>query len=390
MSNSQRDNDVLNFLRHGMEVVNQRLTSDTLGNRSDYVGMSDLAKYSACPRAALSDKVHDELSLKQMLMYSRGHWIEDGIGQSLKACGHPIIRQLEINDCTNRAPIKAHLDFVLFSTSPSAKVRIVEVKSMNTIPDAPYPQHEFQAHGQVSLLHGLWNKPVFTMRDEQGNVILEQKTFPQICQDRFGVAMPTAPSRVSIESWLLCVSMKEAKPFGPYTFAKETFSAVHDLADEFWAFYAQIKDSPEAIERIPYLQAFDPICCVCQHNGNCPKFRDGGSQPQWEAAIAKWETLKAQKSACEAELKELDAAIRQAYLLSGTRDWITAGRYRFRVSQVAGRKSFNKGVLKEELTSLFNDRNIDLDVPSLISSCEREGAPYSRLTVSTINDASAA
>ena len=55
-----------------------------------------------------------------------------------------------------------------------------------------------------------------------------------------------------------------------------------------------------------------------------------------------------------------------------------------------GRKSFNKGVLMEELTGIFADKNIEMDVPALLSNCEREGAPYTRLNISTINTVKAA
>lgn len=388
---SERSMDVLNFLAHGMDISNRKLTLTTLGNRSEYVGMSDLAKYSECPRAALSTKLFPpDSSFNRKLIFARGHWIEAGIGDCLASCGFPIMQQLEICDKSNGVPIKAHLDFVLFTNTPQPKVRIVEVKSMNTIPDALYPQHEFQANGQVSMLHEFWNKPVFTLRDENGCVAFENATFPAICKGNFGIEMPLNPEDVSLEAWLLCVSMKNARPFGPYTFNQDSISDVFMLAEEFWSYYSQLREDPEALMLAPYMNDYNPFCCVCQYNGDCPKFCDGDQQPQWEAAIQKWELLKEQKSACEAEMKELDAAIRQAYQLSGTKDWITAGRYRFRVAQMPGRKSFNKGVLKDELTSIFADRNIEMDVTAFLSSCEREGAPYTRLNISTINTVSAA
>ena len=44
----------------------------------------------------------------------------------------------------------------------------------------------------------------------------------------------------------------------------------------------------------------------------------------------------------------------------------------------------------EELTGIFADKNIEMDVPALLSNCEREGAPYTRLNISTINTVKAA
>ena len=84
---NERADAVLKFLRYGMEVSGQRLTSATLGNRDDYIGMSDLAKYSECPRAALASKIlPPENTLSRMLVFARGHWIEEGIGECLSSC----------------------------------------------------------------------------------------------------------------------------------------------------------------------------------------------------------------------------------------------------------------------------------------------------------------
>lgn len=389
---TERQQTVLNFLEHGMKISGERLTYMTLGNRSGYIGLSDLAKYSECPRAALAAKVlpkDDEFG--RLLAFSRGHWIEQGIGDALSCCGYPIMPQLEISlKSGTDVPIKAHLDFVLFAAEPEPKVRVVEVKSMSSIPDEPYPQHEFQVNAQGSMLKEFWNQPVFTLRNEYGHPVFEGATFPEICKGNFATQLPNDPDDVSIEAWLLCVSMKEAVPFGPYTSSPSMIDDVLVMAEEFWAYFTQIQEDAESLILAPHKMDFSPFCCSCQYNGDCPKFCDAISQPQWEAAIAKWESLKSQKSACEAELKELDAAIRQAYQLSGTRDWITAGRYRFRVSQMPGRKSLNKGILRDELAHLFACKNIDMDVPALLTSCEREGAPYTRLNISTINSASAA
>ena len=120
----------------------------------------------------------------------------------------------------------------------------------------------------------------------------------------------------------------------------------------------------------------------CPFCDGCPKFRLAAeSLPQWEPALAKLKATKDTKAQLEKSIKEIESAVRQAYQQSGSDTWVKAGSYKFRVSQMPGRRSFSRDALTDELTTLFAHENINMDVPTLLASCERAGAPYSTLRI---------
>ena len=110
---------LLKILRCGLERSAEQRTAIQLGDRSQYVGMSDIAKMLDCPRAALATKLYTTEhkntaeALKHQLLLRRGHWFEKGVRQALMGyCFFPL-SQLEIESRYGEVPIKAHLDFTL-------------------------------------------------------------------------------------------------------------------------------------------------------------------------------------------------------------------------------------------------------------------------------------
>ena len=84
---------LLKILRCGLERSAEQRTAIQLGDRSQYVGMSDIAKMLDCPRAALAGKLYipeyrstDE-ALKRKITFHRGHWFETGVHQALIGYG---------------------------------------------------------------------------------------------------------------------------------------------------------------------------------------------------------------------------------------------------------------------------------------------------------------
>ena len=62
--------------------------------------------------------------------------------------------------------------------------------------------------------------------------------------------------------------------------------------------------------------------------------------------------------------------------------WIQAGHWRFKASEMPGRRTLDKGSLAEELMELFHDGGMDdVDVPALIARHEKVSAPSTRLFV---------
>ena len=121
MEPDTRGHKLLEIITHGLALYANRNTLTQLGNREEYIGMSDLGSYMTCPRIAVLNKLHSlntTYALKPLLTMQRGHWFEDGIADALKTLELPLVRQLEIAVTHNGTPIKAHLDFVLASNHP--------------------------------------------------------------------------------------------------------------------------------------------------------------------------------------------------------------------------------------------------------------------------------
>ena len=387
MDTPNRAKALLEVLRQGLERYGQQQAQTMLGDRTAYIGVSDIGRYAECPRAALAGKLlPPETSLERLFTLQRGHWFEEGVGECLAALGLHVLPQLEIRHVHQGAFLRAHLDFTLVCEQPRPAVRILEVKSMEQLPAEPYDAHGLQISGQIGLLHRLWNKPAFSLRDKDGTLLYENLTFPQICRERLGLTLPLSACGVSLEGWLLCLSMKDVRAFGPYVYEAETLKRVLSTAREFWVILQAIRHGKCTLADAQHAQGFHPLCVCCQFNTDCPKFPQGDYQPQWQPALTRLEVLKQNRSALDAEIREMEAALKLAHSFSGTRDWINAGQHRFRLATTAGRRSLNKAALFNELTEIFRFEKIeDIDVDALLSRCEREGATSSRLIINPVN-----
>ena len=166
-----RGDKLLELIRKGLAQRTARTSAQTLGDRSKYIGMSDIGAYLTCPRKAILCRLHPELTdadLSKLLTLNRGHWFEDGIASILKELKIPHIRQLEIGiEHEDGFQVKAHLDFVLVSPHPNPTVRILEIKSCRELPEVLYPSYEMQVYGQVGLLARHWGGPDFSLMDEK-------------------------------------------------------------------------------------------------------------------------------------------------------------------------------------------------------------------------------
>ena len=215
---SDKANGLLTLLHRGLHLHAERATALALGDRSTYVGLSDIGRALECPRAALLNKIspRPQGSLQKLLTLQRGHWLEYGIGQTLAVHNLHILPQLELAFIHNGVPIKAHLDFTLVWDKPHPAVRILELKSTECLPETLYASYETQLYGQAGFLADFWNMPVFSLRDGNGRILHRDQTMPQLCKAHFGLVLPAEPAAVDMEAWVLCLSMSDAKAFGPY------------------------------------------------------------------------------------------------------------------------------------------------------------------------------
>ncbi|MGV7004502.1 hypothetical protein [Desulfovibrio sp. QI0442] len=387
MEQKDRSEGLRALIRQGLQAVAHKDTLAHLGDRSRYVGMSDIGQHWECPRAALARKVLPTTnSLERLLTLQRGHWFESGVGQALTSLGLHILPQLEINWQHQGIPIKAHLDFVLVWGAPVNAIRILEVKSTDKLPGTPHDSHLLQLHGQIGLLTKAWSKPVFSLRAGDGTLLHDKMTFPQLCLVQFGLQLPATAAEASMEAWLLCLSMKEVKAFGPYGFNQAMLNTALDHAAQLWGELTAFRAGHITLAQVDCAQGFYPLCSYCEHNDGCPKFPQGVQMPQWQPALEKLAALKEQRTALDNEIKEVETVLKLVHRHAGTRDWVDTGNYRFRMSVAAGRTTLDKDALREELTEILNAEHMGgIDVDTLLTRCERTGSPFEKLSISPIN-----
>lgn len=372
---------VLEILCCGLERDAEQRTMIQLGDRSRYVGLSDIAKMLDCPRAALAAKLYtpkyrstDE-TLKHQLILQRGHWFETGVHQALVGYGLSPLSQLEIEIMHGNVPIKAHLDFTLVTDQPYPTVRILEVKSTARLPTTLSKSYAMQIGGQTALLKAYWNHPVFNLVLDTGEV-LYHRTFPEICKECLGVSLPDDASACDIQGWVLCLSMCDAKAFGPFLPENTDVAQCLDMASEFWETMNDLKENRLNLNAIRTAQGLAPLCPSCFWKEDCPHFK-GSSHPGWEDTLAHFINLKAQKKAIEEEIGELESRLKVAYQLSHTvrGEWINTGNHTFRVIPQNGRVTLDRKRLVEELNTRLGEQNAQ----TLMAKCEKQGEPFERL-----------
>lgn len=388
-----RAQGLMTLLAKGLLETSAKRTVSSLGDRSQYIGMSDIGHALECPRAAVGNKLfgnsaglevsqHDLTSmLGKQLRLQRGHWFEAGVAQVFRTQGLPVIEQLEIKAIHNQVPIKAHLDFTFVSAVGQPTVRILELKSCENIPSTLYSSYETQVYGQVGLLRALWDKPAFGVHGETEMAGCSGLTFPELCQERLGILVPADASLVDIEAWVLCLSMSEAKAFGPYLPDKSMISLCLQTAEDLWTLTMGARSNGGDIFDLRTAKGFHALCPWCDFNADCPKF-EGVDQPQWSPDLARLARLKTDAAALEAQVSEIEDGLKTAYRLSDVGgNWINAENQRFRVSSQSGRRTLNREQLRLELSAILGEDDAD----ALLARCESEGKSFERLMVSTIN-----
>ena len=372
---------LLEILRCGLERDAERRTAILLGDRSRYVGLSDIAKMLDCPRVALAAKLFtpeyrstDE-ALKRRITFHRGHWFETGVHQALIGYGLSPLSQLEIEIVYGDVPIKAHLDFTLVTEQLHPTVRILEVKSTARLPTTLSESYAMQIGGQTALLKAYWNHPVFNIIQETGEV-LYHRTFPEICKELLGVSLSDDASACDVQGWVLCLSMCDAKAFGPFLPEDTDNARCMDMASEFWETMNDLKENRLNLNAIRTAQGLAPLCPSCFWRKECPHFK-GSSHPEWEDTVAQLIELKAQKKSLDEAIGELEVRLKAAYQLSHTvrGEWINTGNHTFRVIPQNGRVTLDRKRLAEELNTLLGKQNAQ----TLMAKCEKQGEPFERL-----------
>ena len=385
------------LLRHG-----QQQTASHLGDRSTYIGLSDVGRAITCLRAAVASKLGktgttgDDITrwlhqgenqaitaaLGRQLILQRGHWLEAGVESALRANGMKLIPQLEISVTDGDVPLRAHLDFVLLGGGARPALRVLELKSTEHLPSTLYPAYEVQLYGQIGLLKSQWDQPAFSLKNEDGTTLLEHRTFPQICHHLFGINLPPSAAEVEIEGWVLCLSMSEARAFGPYLPDDIMLGLCRRTARTLWNMVQGIKAGQMTLNDMGICSGFHPLCAWCDHAQSCPKFiANPVNDPVLDDELAEFAKLKAERSFLDTEIQVMESRIRQFSSRAGTPSgWLATPRFRFKTTRVPGRKTIHTGKLRAELTNRIGAAEAEA-VLARASIC---GNAYDRLTVSPI------
>ena len=390
---------LLALLAHGLVRHAYRQTRETLGDRSRYVGLSDVGKGLFCLRAAVADKLgstsdHPDtvpglvktgdwttLSslLNRQLVLQRGHWLESGVEAAYQAAGQAYVAQLEIAP-DGPVPIRAHLDFVLFRPGARPAVRIVELKSTKTIPDSLYSAHEAQLYGQLGLLARHWRDPVFSLQRTDGTRT-EKMSFPEIVHQSVGLSLPMDPDAVTLDGFVLCLSMTEGKAFGPYRPSVSMTALVEKTAVRIWEGVRNVRSGSLRLDDLPICPGFHPLCDFCPHTLGCPKFSGISlNDPGLDSDLDRLRDMKQQRDDLAARIDLAEERIR-AYCRHADSDtgWLKTARYRFKLTRMAGRSSLDSEQLRHLLSAHLDAKTID----SVLTRSRRSGAGSERLYVAS-------
>ena len=341
--------ELCSLLKQGLQASSHARTTLSLGDRSKYVGLSDIGKAADCLRTAVAGKVYLPQTLTtatpcshdtflRTLRMQRGHWFENGITEAFHATGIPVLHQMGIHARHHQTPIIAHLDLVLVTGGNAPRVQVVEVKNCEHIPDTAYAAHEVQLSGQIGLLNALWSQPCFMVQPGQ------LRTFPDLVRHVCNIALPEQAENVAIEGTILMLSMNDVKVFGPYTPNKIMLDVCLNLAESIWQNAEQVRKGKLNLNQIP--------------------------------------TTKDARDTAATRIREMEDKMKQIFRGIGTgRDWISAVTHRFRVGICEGRKTLDKDRL---LTALAPYLSAD-ESEAVIQAGYKTGEPYERLYVSPVN-----
>ena len=208
------------------DVLNE--FSDKLGNRTDYVGASDIGK---CERNVVLSKIYGvDYPTKQKMIMLRGHLAESIVRMILKKAGLSFKEQYEVTH-PQYGFIKAHIDFLFQAKNIKG---VLEVKTTTGIPDEPYESWVMQLYMQLGLV-----KLKFPKDKVKGSILV------------------------------LDLASGEIKEFNGYKPNDELFSA---LVEKARAVYEKVQAK---IEDLDY--EINGLCSYCPFKSTCPAFT--GDEP---------------------------------------------------------------------------------------------------------------
>jgi hypothetical protein len=373
--------EFMGLLIRSLRQQNAIRTQTTLGDRSGYIGVSDIAKASDCLRAAVYAKTNaSPHTLETLLRLNRGHWFEIGVAEAFRSSNVPFLHQLEIRISHNGIPVRAHLDFVFFEQSQEyiTGIHVVECKSCGHIPETAYAAHEMQIYGQIGLLHSYLDQPCFFLLGDG----IESMTFASLLKKRYGAILPKNSGHTVITGSILCLSMNDAVVFGPYSPNAVMLDACLNLGEHIRNYADALRSGRVGLNEVPTVKGYHPLCDYCEINGDCPRFT-GIPAPQLEEELLDLRDLKLEREILNRRIRALEEGLKTtARHISPNGDWINAVTQRFRLGICEGRKILDKDMLASALVSRLPGETAE----SVMQAGMKTGESYERLHFGNMNN----
>ena len=189
---------------------------------------------------------------------------------------------------------------------------------------------------------------------------------------------------MDLEAWVLCLSMQDAKVFGPYVADSNMLKAGLDAGVSLWKETSALKEGQLLAKDLKVVSGYHPLCSHCNYAGNCPKFA-GLEHLELHEQLEQLITWKSERSALDEKIRQAEGEMKEMYAhIDAHGQWVSVGNRRFRVSDIPGRRSLDRDSLAEEIGAVFAMEGIDMDVPALFARHEKIGFPSSRLTINTL------
>ncbi len=277
----------------GLQTAQILETEATLGDRSLYIGASDIAQ---CPRKVVNSKTNPKPhNLQTLIRFKRGHIAEDIISEALHAFPHErqMVLMQALSYCplcnwyspdktrcpicgkpATSLPLNAHCDFVF----PDHTILEVKTTSLPGIQKS----WEMQLQAQMYLYYELYGKV------PQGYIL----------------TMDIAEGTLNLS---------------------EPYSLDEAAADEIIARAITLWEALKTKNREPETEP-SPLCCVCEYLRDCPAFSGSALPGEVEPLIAEYHS---------SGLAEKDAARNKSRLRSAILNMLQPGKYQagdFKVS----------------------------------------------------------
>ena len=225
--------DIEKTINEGIRQYDVERTASNLGDRTQYVGASDI---TGCMRKAVLTKREPVThSLATLVRFLRGHMAEKIVKHSLDAMGIEYDYQPEFI-YSDRYHIRAHPDFVL--PGDAKDILVLECKSVNGMVAKPYEDWARQLQYQMGLIASHTDKNV------KGAVVA------------------------------IDIGTGQVKVFNGYSYDREVFARLTQKADTIWN-HLNLDTESNKIRT-----EFGPLCAWCQYRHDCTEFIPAKGLPE--------------------------------------------------------------------------------------------------------------